>query len=508
MRTSVVTSSLSLALFCLFGFAELVHQHAYGQILKSIPPLEISSSGPADPIKPTGQLPTLIEEKAADPNVDDLIEVVSLDGDSESESARLIDEPRKRGKPVQAKLVQAPIASAQFLPSPSAKEPTPPTIQLQSGVGQLSVGGAVSLLGVYGSDRAFVPWNPLFMLPPSAFGNDSSTLELHARQTNLQFLYVGPEAQGWTTGAFAKFYFTNSSLTSDIYGIMPVVAFGEVRNENFRFSVGLQPDLFAPRDPVVVPMTLMGATGNAGTFRGQLRGEAYWKPNDAFQATLQTALSDPISTVLIDASRRTTESDGLPNFEVRGALGFGEVERLAGGRKERPLEVAVAGLAGRIRNAQILYSLEDIDPNIPVRSVIDIGGMSVDSKINLTDRLGVIGEGYFGQGLGNYAANIFQTFNGQTFRAVRGQGGFLEAFFYVTNRFHVHVGYGLDAPFRRDLPDSPGAIAKNSAYYGSMFWDITPSLQYSAQVDYRQTDYMVLTDNTGWIVYNQFAVRF
>jgi hypothetical protein len=399
--------------------------------------------------------------------------------------------------------LQAPMGGG-----PNAKEPSAGGVVMQSGVGQLKVSGAISLLGVYGSDRSFVPWSPLFMLPPSILGGDTSTFEAHARQSNLQFLYAGPQVGGWQTGAFGKFYFTNSSLTSDIYGFMPVVAFGEIRNEHFRFSAGLQPDLFAPRDPIVIPMTLMGGAGNAGTFRGQLRGEAFWKPNDAFQATLQTALSDPISTVLIDSSRRTTESDGIPNVEVRGVLGFGEIEPLAGGRKERPLEVAVAGLVGRIRNSQIIYSLEDIDPNIPIRSIIDIGGMSVDSKINLTDRLGIIAEGYFGQGLGNYAGTIFQTINSQTFEAIRGQGGFLEAFFYLTNRLHLHAGYGIDAALRRDLPASPGAIARNSAYYGCLFWDITPMLQYGVQVDYRETDFAVLQDNSGWIVYNQFAFRF
>lgn len=396
--------------------------------------------------------------------------------------------------------------------NPQAPESNGPgsagAVFLQSRAGQLRVSGALSVLGVYGSDRAFVPWSPMFILPPSIQGDNASTFEGHARQSNLQFNYTGPEVSGWQTGAFGKFYFTSSSLTSDIYGFMPVVAFGEVRNEHFRIVAGLQPDLFAPRDPVVIPMTLMGGAGNAGTFRGQLRGEAFWKPTDAFQATLQTALSDPISTVLIDSSRRTTESDGIPNFEVRGVLGLGEVEPLAGGRNERPLELGLAGMLGRIRNAQIIYDLDAVDPNIPLRSIIDIGGASIDGKVNLTDRLGLIAEGYFGQGLGNYAGTIFQTFNAQTFQAIRGQGGVLEAFFYLSNRLHLHMGYGIDAALRRDLPTTPGAIAKNSAYYGCLFWDITPAIQYGVQVDYRDTDFAVLNDNTAWIVYNQFAIRF
>lgn len=415
-------------------------------------------------------------------------------------------------KPESSGVQPASFKPSSYFQTPSSKEvpiamPSE-SIRLQNGLGQLNVSGTISLLGVNATDRAFVPWNPLFMLPPSLIGEDNATFEMHARQSNLQFLYAGPKVGQWDTGAFARFYFTNSTMTSDVYGFMPVIAFGEMRNEHFRVSAGLQPDLFAPRDPVVIPLTLMGGTGNAGTFRGQLRAEAFWKPSSSFQGTLQAALSDPISTILIDANRRSTESDGVPNFEVRGVLGIGEVEALAGGRRERPIEVGVAGMVGRVRNSQIIYDLEDIDPSIPIRSVIDIGGMSVDTKVNLTDRLGVIAEGYVGQGMGTYAGTIFQTFNSQTFRAIRGQGGFVEAFVYLTNRLHVHGGYGIEAPLRRDLPVSAASIAKNSAYYSSLFWDISPQVQYSFQVDYRETDFLVLNDNSGWIFYNQLAFRF
>lgn len=416
-----------------------------------------------------------------------------------------IQELDRAVEPASFRAASFPVPSSREVPTGAMPRES---IRLQSGLGQLNVSGAISLLGVNATDRAFVPWNPLFMLPPSLLGDDNATFELHGRQSNVQLLYAGPKLGQWDTGAFAKFYFTNSTMTSDVYGFMPVVAFGEARSEHFRLSAGLQPDLFAPRDPVVIPLTLMGGTGNAGTFRGQLRGEAYWKPSESVQGTLQAAISDPISTILIDSSRRSTESDGLPNFEVRGVLGVGELETLAGGRRERPLEVGVAGLVGRIRNSQIVYDLEDIDPAIPIRSVIDIGGMSVDTKINLTDRIGVIGEGYFGQGLGTYAGTIFQTFNSETFRAIRGQGGFVEAFVYLTNRLHLHGGYGVEGPLRRDLPVSAGSIARNSAYYSSMFWDISPMVQYSFQVDYRETDFLVLQDNSGWIFYNQLAFRF
>ena len=382
------------------------------------------------------------------------------------------------------------------------------TMELLFGAGALKASGTVSILTVNGTQRAFVPWSPLFLLPPSPFGLDTSTFEMHARQSSFQLLYDGPKIDGWKTGALTKLYMSNSSLTSDTYGILPVVAFGEMRNDDWRFAIGLQPDLFAPRDPVVVPVTLMGGAGNAGTFRGQIRLERFWTPSENFQATLQAALSDPISTVLLDATRRTTEGNGWPNLEIRGVLGLGPQEELAGGRTERPVEFGVAGLGGQIRNSQNIFDLDDINPNIPVRSVINVDGLSVDTKINLTANTGIIGEGYVGQGLGNYAGNIFQTYNPETYAVVRGRGGFLELFHYWNDQLQVHVGYGFEGPLRQDLPAVGTGILKNSAYFVSMFWDVTKFLQYSFQVDYRHTDYVTLNDNRGLVFYNQFVVRY
>ncbi|MFN7723221.1 MAG: hypothetical protein ACK5ZC_13975 [Pirellulaceae bacterium] len=389
-----------------------------------------------------------------------------------------------------------------------AKQASPTgQMSLMSGMGQLKFSGAISLLAVASDERTFVPWNPFFVLPPSAFGLDTNTFELHGRQSNLQFLYEGPNVGSMQLGGLARFYFTNSSLSSDTYGLMPVLAFGELRNERWRFSVGLQPDLFAPRDPAVIPITLLGGAGNAGTFRGQLRVERYFVFSEELQWTWQGAISDPISTVLIDATRRTTEANGWPNIETRLALGLGEKLARAGGRSERMLELGVAGLVGQLRNSQNFFDLDEIDPNIPIRSIIDVGGMSVDGRWNVTDRLGVVAEGYFGQGIGNYAATIFQTFHPHNFQAIRGRGGFLEAFYYLNDQIHVHGGYGVEGAIRRDLANDQG-IARNSAYFVSLFWDLHRSVQTSFQVDYRQTDLVAFADNDAVVLYHQWLVRF
>ncbi|MFN7770867.1 MAG: hypothetical protein ACK5UC_27020 [Planctomycetaceae bacterium] len=395
-----------------------------------------------------------------------------------------------------------------LFPAQSPADRTGPghTVSLFNETSTLNLGGNVSLVGIAATERTFVPWNPLFVVPPSGFGYNTNTFEMHARQTNFQAVFTGPETGGFTPGAFLKLYMTNSSLTSDTYGLLPVVAFADVKNDDWRFAIGLQPDLFAPRDPVVIPISLMGGTGNSGTFRGQARVEHFVRPSDDFQTTFQFALSDPTTTILIDNNRRSTESNGWPNVEGRLALGFGPREEYPGGRQERSLELAAAGVVGQLRNSQLIATIEDVEDGTVIRSTIDVWGLSLDAKWNVTERFGFIGEGYLGQGLGNYAANIFQTFNSKTYSAVRGSGGFLEAFYYLHDRVVVHAGYGLDAPVRGDL--AADGIALNDAWFSSLFWDVTKTVQLGFQADYRTTDFIALPDNDAMVFYTQFLWRF
>lgn len=372
---------------------------------------------------------------------------------------------------------------------------------------RLQLSGNISVVGIAGTDRSFVPWNPLFMLPASPFGLTTNTLEIHGRQSSLQALFQGPEIGEYQTGGLFKVYLLANSLTSDTYGLLPVVAFGEIKNDRWRISGGLQPDLFAPRDPVVIPTVLLGGSGNPGTFRGQLRVERNLWADDASAAKLQFALSDPLTTILFDSTRRTTESNGWPNVEARLPWSFGPETELAGGRQERAAELAVAGVVGQLRTTRLVFDLEDLEDPTNVREVIDVWGLSVDGKWNIGPRWGVAGEFFTGQAIGNYAANIFQTFNPDTFQPVRGSGGWGELFFYLSDRLHVHSGYGIESPQRGGLPVASG-ISRNETWYANWVWDINKSIQLSFEVDYRQTDFVSLQSGSGALFISQFLWRF
>lgn len=400
--------------------------------------------------------------------------------------------------------------SPQALTNPPSPQQSPEDSGWTPGVfsnSRLQLSGNISIVGIAGTDRSFVPWNPLFMLPASPFGLSTNSLEIHGRQSSLQALFQGPQIGEYQTGALFKVFLLANSLTSDTYGMLPVVAFGEIKNDRWRFSGGLQPDLFAPRDPFVVPNVLLGGSGNPGTFRGQLRAERTFWNDDVSAMKLQFALSDPLTTILIDSTQRTTESNGWPNIEARLPWSIGPEVEWAGGRTERVAELAVGGVVGQLRTTRVVFDLDDLEDPTNVREVIDVWGISVDGKWNIGQRWGVAGEFFTGQAIGNYAANIFQTFNPDTFQPVRGAGGWGEVFFYLTDRLHVHSGYGVEAPQRGALPVATG-IARNETWYTNWVWDLNKTIQVSFEVDYRQTDFVSLQSGSGALFISQFLWRF
>ena len=67
----------------------------------------------------------------------------------------------------------------------------------------------------------------------------------------------------------------NDRIINDQYGFLPLQAFGELKNEDWRFAGGLQFDVFAPGVPTMLPFSALAASGNTGnSFRGQSRSNA------------------------------------------------------------------------------------------------------------------------------------------------------------------------------------------------------------------------------------------
>lgn len=332
-----------------------------------------------------------------------------------------------------------PAAGSSLLPStepPAAMTYAPGdglTVSMMSGQSKLKLFGQFSAIGVVSTDRPFSAGLPLLLLPPSPFGLNTNTFDLHARQSALGASFSGPEVLGFTPGASFLGFIQNSNLTDDGYGLLPYQGYGELKNDAWRIAAGLQSDVFNPQSPTIISLGKLYGSGNSGSFRGQARVEHQFKPSDSFQLTSQLALGEPVSTIVTN-NARILEDNGWPNVEARLAGGFGAIEELAGGRKQRRAELGISGVVGQLRTTRLIAA--PTDPDVPNRAIVDTWGLGLDGQVAVTERIGFAGELFIGQGLGEYNGGILQSFNSKTLAAIRTRGGWGEVYCYLTDQLH------------------------------------------------------------------------
>jgi hypothetical protein len=88
---------------------------------------------------------------------------------------------------------------------------------------------------------------------------------------SLFALITGPNIWDFETGAQIRVNLYSNPIIADQYGILPLQAFGYLKNDNWRFAAGLQYDIFNPLNPTVLPFTVLIAAGNTGLIRSQAR---------------------------------------------------------------------------------------------------------------------------------------------------------------------------------------------------------------------------------------------
>ncbi|MFZ5833188.1 MAG: hypothetical protein ACOY3P_24130, partial [Planctomycetota bacterium] len=212
--------------------------------------------------------------------------------------------------------------------------------------------GALKLDMLFNDPRPVAPGTPFFLAPGSFTGLEQYTFDAHARQSLLGAAFTGPQVGRFQSGGLMMAAFYNDAVIVDRYGFLPLQAYGELRNQDWRFAAGLQFDVFCPGVPTVLPFSILSGSGNPGNaFRGQARLERFIYPTDNSQWTVQFALSEPVVTT-IDPALGLSEDNGWPNVEGRIAWGLGPVE-LVGMEAKRPFEIGVSGVVGQLRNTVI-----------------------------------------------------------------------------------------------------------------------------------------------------------
>lgn len=442
--------------------------------------------------------------------------VASREGTAEALThlERRLDELEQENRAIRAENAQL---LNEFQDSSSENEqawlPTAPTytpgegstISLLNGTSRLNIGVNLSALATFSTSRPFSSSLPLFLFPADPTGQDTNTFDLHARQSSIGARLSGPEVFGLTPGAEILTLFFNDNITDDNYGMLVYFGYGELKNDEMRFAAGLQRDIFNPVGPTVLPMSLLYGSGNAGSYRGQIRFERFVHFNESSQVTLQLGLSNPISTLVRNSVKDPlVEDNGWPNAEGRLAFGVGEIQEFMGGRKQRPVEFGVSGVAGQIRISKPVPN--SVPPSLD-RIVDDVWAAGCDLQWAVTDRLGMKGELFIGQTLGEYNAGVLQNYNSETFKPIRTKGAYVEIYCYLHPQLHLHCGYGIDDPINNDL--AAGQITSNQTFFNTLLWDLSRTVQFGLEVDYRRTNYVEpLQDANGLLVMSQFLWRF
>ena len=386
-------------------------------------------------------------------------------------------------------------------------ERAPVSVTLANAANRVKLHAGLDTLMVFSTSRPFPSGMPLFLLPASPFGLATNTFDAHARQSYVGALFSGPELGDFQTGAQILTFFQNDNLSTDDYGLLVYYAFGELKNDDWRFAAGLQQDVFNPISPTIVYLTKMYGSGNTGSYRGQARLERFFQEGNDFGLTLTGALSEPISTLVTSNASRIEEDNGWPNIEGRSEVGFGPLQAIRGSRV-RELEIGLSGVVGQTRTTPTLLAPP---ANLPPRAVINTWGLGIDVEWQPNEWYGARGEVYTGQAMGEYNGGITQSYNPDTLAEIRSTGGFGEVFSYLTDEVHVHVGYGVDHPRASDL--APTQIRQNQTYFMNWVWDVSKAVQLGFEVDYRKTNYTqfapnAFLDSDAVILATRFLWRF
>ncbi len=416
------------------------------------------------------------------------------------------------GSPVPTEPVTPPITSPTTTAAPAlasaAPEPVSFTpgkgVTLKSGDYQLRLWAEAKLLGFSSSRYVFNPGQPLVVGPK----DPDAAYDLTAQQSMVYAAFQGPKWGSWTPGGFAMFTLQDN-LLAEGYSFTPVVFYGEIGDGRWRVVAGQNFDVFAPRDPDTIPTGKLAATGNPGAYRPQFRLEHSFEAGRGFGGIVQLAASSPVTTSLPDEvdvanlqSEELVEDNGWPNVEGRISLGFGETTERAGGRRLRPVELGFSGVVGQLR------VLDNIRPTDPLtlaadRSLVSVWGAAFDGQIALGRSFGISGELYTGQGLGEYMAGIFQTYNRASNKSVPTSGGWGQVYVYPAENLRLAAGYGIDHATDSGL----FGLQVNSTIFANVVWDVNPWLQLGLEGNYKLTTYDSFGDKDAWVVISEVMFR-
>ena len=372
-----------------------------------------------------------------------------------------------------------------------------PVLSLADSSLNIYLGGKLRTTMLLSSKRPFpTSGTAFFLLPQDATGEESS-FDLNARNSSIYLKMDGPRIGDFRLGAMVFVYFT-ASVTSETYGILPSLLYADLKNDRWRFAVGQQMDVFAERVPEMVDgFFALAASGCAGnSSRGELRAERFI-PVGKGRLTLTAALAEPITSYISPSFKNNTADNGLPNLEA--ALRYHSGSNHGSLLPYDGIELGVSAVTGRYRVFHNDVNGVNIRVNKP-----HVWGIAAEYAFHISDHIGIQGEAYAGQALGNYCGTILQTTKGEFDREIRSRGFWIEGAVVWRKGLQSRIGYGQD----RNNPDDLGSagLQMNRTAFVNLIWDLNRAFQVSVEPTWRKTTYLGLKSNRGPGV--MFAVQY
>lgn len=396
----------------------------------------------------------------------------------------------------------APAAPAAAPPAATAAQepattPAPAVVRGRFPGVTMTLGGSVRTTITTTGARMVPDATPFFVLPD--FGADQGSTKLDARLSTFLLAIDGLQWQSFRFGGVILAQFFDGDLLSGQYGFYPGALYGYMTNEDWKFSFGMQMDVFSPRIPTMIDsMSAFASSGNPGnSFKTQFRAERYVKTGEHDTLTIAGAVADALPTNIAPNFAQYTENTGVPNGEVRVAW------KHAPPAKDNvlgwaPVEVGVSAVTGKFRTFSPTGEFRQFETRL--------WGVAGDAGVQIGRRFGLQGEVYTGASMGPYLGAINQTVNLATQEAIHSAGGWGEVALAWSPRVKSFAGYGIDAVDEADV--APGSFLTNETAFANVWFDQSRMTRFGVEGTWRRTEYAGAGRYAGYALMFMSEFRF
>ncbi len=314
----------------------------------------------------------------------------------------------------------------------------------------------------------------MYALPSDAYGQTSTAFQ--ARSSRLGLKMEGPDVPFWMFGEMkssgkVEIDFRNDTGNAENKGsVLLREVYWQLENDNYKILFGQTKDVISPLDTGMLNYYNVWGAGNIGYRNPQLQFTRYYYLNCRTRMEVTSAIAQ-----LCGSDFSANDSPGsYPTFQ--GRVGW----TVARDCNRYPIQFGISGHVGEQR-----YDWGAESERISTWSA------NLDLSIPFTERCGIRGEIFHGQGLAGVLGGVGQSIdyqNGQgTRNSIHSSGGWGEFWWDWTDKLHYRLGYGIDNPHDDDMETCN--IRENSVIYTNIVYDFTKFLRTGVEYSYWSTDY-------------------